>query len=351
MFSLFLLLFKKSYWKMLLRRASWYEAWLSLKRVHKDKRARSHLRRFALMLLAPFLCLTYLVWLVGSGGLVVVPIIAALIWWRGRRTTEDGKLPSILPPSETGPADRVLNDQERNALRNYFAEFTLVCAVMVARAGSESYLKEKELPENLEVTSRRSYIDLLKSRNLWDRIANSDRDAMLAPDGHWDPALIQQVALGLEAVRLLRWMLRIDYYLPLVGQQLKSDYAQAYELVSAPQKLFEGNQLTLLPTVRVGRDSANVFYQRCIAEAINRGYYEAADADAAEWAKRVSGALSGQQHEDFVLGGSLVSEATQNDLLWATSISRRRRDFLAWALTVMQSASVPDAPFPSLAGN
>ena len=79
MLSLFLLLFKKSYWRMILRRASWYEAWLSLLRAHKDRRARKHLGRFALLLLTPALCVAYLAWVIGSGMLIVLCFLIPML--------------------------------------------------------------------------------------------------------------------------------------------------------------------------------------------------------------------------------------------------------------------------------
>jgi hypothetical protein len=93
-----------------------------------------------------------------------------------------------------------------------------------------------------------------------------------------------------------------------------------------------------------------VFFHRCLAEAISRGYYESENGEATAWAKRVSGALHGQQHDDFVLGGKLVSEATREELLWATSLSRRRTGFLTWVVEVMEAGNVPDGEFYAICG-
>jgi hypothetical protein len=85
MYSLYRLLFKSSYWRMLLRKATWQEAGMSLRRAHKDKRARKHVLGFALMLLVPFLCIAYLAWLAGSGAILFVPFVIPVILWRARR--------------------------------------------------------------------------------------------------------------------------------------------------------------------------------------------------------------------------------------------------------------------------
>jgi hypothetical protein len=235
MYPFLLLLFRKSYWRMLLRKATWFEAWMSLTRAHKDRRARRHLLQVSLLLLAPVLLVCYGFWLIGSGAWLFVPILIPIFWWRSRRATQDDKSMRITPGPE--PIVRVLSASERLALRRYFAELLVLHAVLLARAGSEGFLKEKVLPEGFEVNSRRVHLETLKSAGLWDRIAREDREAMMMPDGHWEWARINQVALALEPLRLLRWVLQIDFYLPLVGQQLKGDYAIAYELVPLVDKL------------------------------------------------------------------------------------------------------------------
>jgi hypothetical protein len=343
MYSLFLLLFRKSYWRMLLRKATWIEAWLSLTRAHKDRRARRHLGRLSLMLVVPVLCMAYAFWLIGSGAWIILPLLAPILWWQNRRRNEDQVPVRITPGPE--PLVRPMTARERELLRLYFAELTVLYAVMVARAGSEGFLKEKTLPEGFEVTSRRTYLDLLKSAGLWDRMARVDREAMMMPDGHWGWARINQVALGLEPLRLLRWMLQIDFYLPLVGQQLKGDYAIAYELVQVTEKVLGGKDLAELEAVRVGMESAEVFFHRCLAEGISRGYYEVETEEAVAWATRVSTNLRGRQHEDFVLGGKLVSEASRDELLWAVSLSRRRTGFLKWVVEVMEAGKAPEGEF------
>src|SRR5215472_16393333 len=109
MYSLFRILFEGSYWKMLLRRATWHEARLSARRAHKDKRARKHLRRIGLMLLIPALCLVYLTWLAGSGALLVVPFIVPVFLWRMRREKQEAVPLRIAPGPE--PVDRELSDE------------------------------------------------------------------------------------------------------------------------------------------------------------------------------------------------------------------------------------------------
>src|SRR6202034_1691096 len=138
---------------------------------------------------------------------------------------------------------RELTSEDRRKLRSCFEQLTLIYAVMTDRAGSEAFLKNKALPEGVEVVSRRIHLDLLKSRGLWDKLSSSDRRAMMMPDGHWEWPLINHTYLAVGPLRLLRWMLRIDYYLPVIGQQLRIDARLANELVRAPTKVFEADGL------------------------------------------------------------------------------------------------------------
>jgi hypothetical protein len=340
MYSLFKLLFRSTYWRMLLRKDTWKEAGVSIRRVHKDRRARKHVLSVFLMLLIPFICLVYAAWFVGTGALFLVPVLIPVVWWRGWREKRDSVPLNIVPKPE--PIEKVLSDEEARSLRQYFAELAIFYAVMIDRAGSESFLKTKILPEGFEVISRRLHLDLLKAQNLWERMARADREAMMMADGHWERERVNQVSLALELLRLLRWMLRLDFYLPVVGQQLRNDYGIANEIAKTPQKVMDGTALIDISTMRIGRDATKNYFLRCIAEGISRGYYEASNDDAAVWAKEVSEGLQGKQHDDLVLGAKLVSETTEEDLRWAVSLSQRRWDFLSWAMRIMEEGKTPE---------
>ena len=341
MYSLFALLFRKSYWLMLLRKATWYEAWLSFGRIHKDRRARKHILLLLLQLLIPFLCAAWLAWAIGTGAIFIIPVIFFIIWWRNREAAkEESVLLSIKEPPP--PIHRELTVEDKRKLRSYFAELTMLYAVITDRAGSEAFLKDKVLPEGVEVVSRRIHLDLLKSLGLWDKMSSGDRQAMMMPDGHWEWPLINQTYLALEPLRLLRWILRIDFYLPVIGQQLRIDARLANELVRAPGKVKEGDGLISQQQVEIGRDAARQYLVRCIAEEITRGYRQVDEGEDTQWATDYTAALSGNQHEDLVLGGKLVSEATEEELRWAVTLSRSRMNFLNWALETMNNPVIPE---------
>jgi len=328
---------------MLLRLDTWREAWLSLRRAHKDRRARKHLRQLAWLVLVPVICIAYIAWIVGQRLLMVVPILAVIFGWRAWSHRRKEASLSLLPPPK--PVYRELTPDEKAAFRRYFADVALIYAVMLDRAGSETYLRSKVLPEGVEVTTRRVHLDLLKSRGIWDKMAQEDREALIVPDGEWNPGWIEYLLMGFEPLRLMRWILRLDFHLPVVGRQLRFDYKLANEIVRAPAKPYEGKDLVSPSMMDTARQAAENYYNRCVAERIYRGDVEAANEESSRIADRVATRYRNKQHEDLVLGVKLVSETSSEDLNWATMVSRRRVGFFHWTMIAMERGTPPDPPY------
>jgi hypothetical protein len=340
MYSLFRLLFQSAYWRKLMRGLTWQEAARNFKRAHKDKRARRQLYALTFLLIVPILCIGYLIVLFRTGALILAPFVFAVLWWRNRKEKQDSVTLRITPSFE--PIQQGLSEEQHQSLRLYLADLTFYYAVMVHRAGSESFLKNKTLPEGAEVISRQMHLQLLRSRGLWDKMTRRDRERMMMPDGHWDWPEINQAAAAIEPLRLLRWVLRIDFYLPVIGQQLQINYGLANELIKDPKKVLEGKAIVEISTARVGKDSAEQFFARCWAECVSRGYYEC-DEQVTQWATTLSASLNGKQHEDFVLGNELVSEVEKDNLLWATMLSQRRLQFLTWIMPILETGAPSEA--------
>jgi len=345
MYSLFALLFKKSYWRTLLSAATWTDVWKSLRRAHKDSRARKYLRQIAILCLAPFLCLAYLAWAAGVGFLYILPFIFLGVWLYNRHQRKNSAPLHIAPQPE--PVHRILTTEDRIALRARFSDLALLLAIFLDRAGSEAYLHNKVLPEGVEVVSRRIHIDLLKSRNLWDKLAPPDREAIMMPDGAWEPTHISTAANRcFEPLRLLRWILRIDHRLPLAGQQLRFDFRTANELVRNPEKLSASSDaLADQPLIETARDAARQYVLRCYAEEVARGYTKPDEEETAEWANQLSSSMSGKQSVDFLIDTSLVSEATREQLEATTQLSRARLHFLNWVIFIEDQPDPPQLEF------
>jgi hypothetical protein len=343
MYSWFALMFKASYWRMLFRAETWRGAWLNLRRAHKDRRARKQLRSLAMLCLAPVLCLVYLAWVLRGSPFIVVPILVPIFVWQWFRSKQRQEEANRL--RKQNEAHDELTEEESRLFRQYFAEVALIYAVMLDRAGSERYLRDKELPEGVEVTTRRVHLELLKSRGLWDKMAQRDREAMMMPDGGWNNEWIEYLIMGFEPLRLLRWLLRIDFYLPVIGRQMRFDYKMANEIVRAPQKLLEAKEIASASMMETGKKAAEQFYNRCMAEQIYRGYVEARDEHSSEVAVRIATDYADKQHEDLVLGVKLVSEVSREELEWATMLSRRRVGFLHWTMIALDNGMPPGVPY------
>ncbi len=329
-----------------LQKSLWIELWHSVKRAHKDRRARSQLYGLAGLFLILVAAIAYLAFLIGSGAWLFVPFVIPVMWWRHRSAQRDFAPLNIAPTPE--PPEKPITFDQQQALRRYFAELTLVYAALVDRAASERFLKEKTLPEGIEITSRRLHLTLLKKCGLWDRMAQPDRDALIMPEGHWDQERIRYMTTGIEPLRLLRWILRIDFRLPSLGQQLHGDFSIAHELLLDPEKVLSGNALADAEMIREGRDDADCYRVRCLAEAISRGYQTADDDRTAEWARTLSTRLKGKQDEDLLLDDELVSEASQDKLSWATALAFIRTRFLSTALEILENRQAPPPPIASM---
>ena len=341
MFSLFQLLFKKSYWRQLTLSSTWREAGLNLRRFHKDRRARKYLRGLAILLIIPVVCLVYLIWLLKSGAVFIVPFLIPVIWWIRRQNRLNQPVHVTPQPEKPKPVELTSEQQDRFCA--WLGELGLFYAVMLDRAGSELFIQRKELPPNVEIVSRRTHIDLLRRTGLWDKLSPADRDAVIIADGHWEQPLIQQVTLAMEPFRLIRWLLRVDFYLPVVGKQAKGDFGLAHEIVLAPEKLLSSRQLIRTEGLEIALRSASDYFYRCFAESLHRGYRAPRNEDAAKWAAGVATRLSGRQHDDLTIGAKLVSEADQDEILWTTAQSHTRMTFLTWITSLMNS---PDQPLP-----
>lgn len=334
MFALFRLLFSRAYWRTLFHPETWRQGRVSLRRLHKDARARKQFRRLLFLIAVPFFCVAYLIWaasvaggLIGIGLVLVVFLLVAL--YRRYRPAEDGapmtlsltkrEEPKLEPPPEVTPA-----------LRKEFAEMALVCAVLVDRAGSESFLKTKELPEGFEVVTRQRHMEILREYGLYERLGSQELDLMLLPDGHWEPGVIDQVSMQLEPLRLFRWVLRVDNFLPTVGATMQADYRLAGTVVKQPQMLFEGTETVSIDSIRTGITAADHYFFRCWAEGLRRGLYTGDDSDDANRAREYAEKMHGKEGADLLLGTTIVSKAEDADVRLGATLGLRRLRILGW---------------------
>ncbi|AEU34408.1 hypothetical protein [Granulicella mallensis] len=318
--SLFLRLFSNNYWRRLFHRETWRSGRVALRRAHKDRRARKELRQFVLLLLPLFFFVAYLGFLGAGGAGVSVVVIAAvlmgLLLSYLTRTPEKKNNPQPLP---SGPE-----------LRREFAELALLHAVLTERAGHEVFLQTKELPEGIEVTARHRHLQTLREHGLYNRLGDTERDLLLLPDGHWTIEQINTVWLSLEPLRLLRWVLRVDDFLPTVGDTMTADYRIAGETVKEPETVFRNDKLIGVDDLNMAISVAEQCFYRFWAEGVHRGLYAAETVEKAQEAKEYVRQLAGKESSDLLVGTKIVSLCSDSEVQLATNLALRRTQVLQW---------------------
>ena len=338
MWSYFRLFFSGNYWRLVRRRQFWRDSWVALRRAHKDKRARKQMRLLLTVVMTPAICLLFFLLILGAiagvasgqpGMAVGFAIGSVIAWVRSRNAGKRGELTRLFEPEK--PAEWMVSPE----LRKKLAELALVHAVLADRAGSEGFLAVKTLPEGIEVTTRRVHVALLREYGLWDRLGGEEKDLLLRPDGHWETGVAERVRWLLEPLRVLRWTLRLDDFLPTVGSTLAQDFGMAKELVLEPGKLFEGNEVIKRANLETARTAGNHYFQRCAAEGVKRGYFEAESEKNAEWSREYADKMAGRQSDDLLLGTKIVSEADEGTIRLGAMLSLRRLRMCGWLIGVL----------------
>src|SRR5215469_17944834 len=87
--------------QVLRQKSVWRELWLSVKRAHKDRRARRRLGFVSLwvglLLLLLIAAIAYLAVLIGTGSIFFAPFVIPVLWWIRRGAKKDFEPMSIAP--------------------------------------------------------------------------------------------------------------------------------------------------------------------------------------------------------------------------------------------------------------
>jgi len=322
----------RGYWRNMAQWDTWRLGWVALRRCHKDKRARKYIRRLLLMLSAPLLAPLLLLLLAYPPALIGF-VIGAVRHERLRKKQEEearAKFREPDPPPVT------------SALKTEIAELALLHALLANRAGSETFLRTKILPEGMEVITRREQIKLLREHGMYDRLDTVERDLLWIADGHWSQESIDDVALTLEPLRLLRWVLRIDHYLPHIGESLALDYKVANDTIADPGKLFYGEEFVGIQPLNNAFQASESIINRCFAEGVVRGMFTAKDEEQASRCRDIVAKMGKKEDEDIILGAKIVSEATDYDVFRARMLASRRSIVLRWVACRMYGTEPPN---------
>jgi hypothetical protein len=249
-------------------REFWRSYWFALRRIRKDRRARSFAIRTTLVLLY---LLIYVPWFFlwqmthGEAGPAVMAgfyvlifasgVSAALLMHGWHRKQDDLLNFSLTGQERSRPADSSGVSVE---VRSYLEQRALIIASLLARASSEIGLRDRQLPPGMEVVTRQIQNALLRERGLWNVLEPSEAELARAPDGGWTVEQRNEVICWCEQLRLLRWALGADSELTPLVHSPKIDLSLSYE----PMRLGPALQPW---EVRVQRDLAMGYVLRVAA--------------------------------------------------------------------------------------
>jgi hypothetical protein len=299
----------------------WRDFWVSIRRAKRDSRDRKAILRFLGIVLFSVLYYGRIIWVSGmesgdKGTLFLYGIFASCaavamvgIWISNKFDERTARLES--------------NRSVDQAVRRRLSTDGFALSVLLARAGSEQMLREKELPHGVEVITRRSHIDQLKKLDLWNSLPGELRTLLLMPDGHW-PEDVIQFPNSFETIRCLRWILRIDTNLQALTYFPKMNYTYAQQLVDKPERLLSEGGMVDIWDIRVERNHADAFFSRCYAEAIGRGIMSNADSETQTWAIQTFNSARDVEIRDVLVGYETISELDEGTLRYMFGISFQR---------------------------
>jgi hypothetical protein len=185
-------------------------------------------------------------------GILIVPGGLLALWLRRKYKQQDDAFSAASITSHTEPA---LDRDPR--IRNYLVDRAAILAVLLARVGSEAYISEKELPEGTEVITRQSLLTFLRENGLWEKLEAPEVELLSAADGHWSRSQIQEGAVAYsEQLRLLRWTLQIDLFLPAISRSACPDYRQSKEFIERYSDVRNDTVFLSSWDLRLARDEA-----------------------------------------------------------------------------------------------
>jgi hypothetical protein len=235
-------------------------------------------------------------------------------------------------------ARKEANLATNKSIRSRLASDGFALSILLSRAGSEHMLREKILPPEIEVVARRFYIDQLHKLKEWDRLPTQVRNLLLMPDGHWPLELIATLRESFETLRCIRWVLRIDKVLEPLTYLPKMKYKSALELVEKPDQLLTGIGMLEIWDIRVERNKSDVFFSRCYAEAIGRGWVNDEDKNSQTWAINVYESARDIENRDVLVGYETVGELDEMTLRYITGIAFQRYKCLQLIMNLSDEA-------------
>jgi hypothetical protein len=321
----------------------WKALWIALRRAHHDPQARWNLFRLALSLLA---FAAYLTWLLfyfrgltldfGRTGNFIIGIVFGAF----ALVAAVGFIQQKLDKRFADRGNPVIPAATKLAI---YRESCLL-AILLERLGSEIGM-EKELPEGIEVITRRVLLDRLNQLNLRDNLKPELRDIFLTPDGHWPQELKHRAFQSWECFTVLRWVLGLGTLTPLTEQpNYKLADTNSLFAIKQPQKL------NVLPAwdIRPARNNTTLFFNRCWSELIARGAILDVTEETVQQAIEARETIQSEGYNaDFLVGVRTVPEL-QDQPLWQIAVRTYHRMQMLALLVDVTSGDKPTSEIRTL---
>src|SRR5579859_4331059 len=193
-----------------------------------------------------------------------------------------------------------------------FREACLVSALL-DRLASERYVQQKELPPDIEVTTRRVLLDRLSEQGLREELEPWLIDLLLAPDGHWTAEQMERVGTIWEYFAMLLWVSGKAPLQPLT-EKPKYSYHDVRTLssVRAPARL----RFIAPWDARPARDAAGFFHFCAWSQVLIRGAVEFAKEEDRNKARATCNEMQAYLYEGDSLDAALfIPRLPTKDLL------------------------------------
>jgi hypothetical protein len=323
----------------LFRVKTWRELPIAIRRARRDARARIFLRWFvrniALALWRALAALLFIAALIAVFekkialvDAIIVSVCGLAVFlihkWRDRQDAESAA-PFATP-----------------AVQQEMHRELFLLATLLIRAGSER-LMEKELPPEIEITTRQAQRDRLIQHGLWDELPAAMRDLLLLPNGHWSSDQKLAAESCWEYFLVLRWVLRQDESLRSLQYGPSYNLAKASEVVDRFGSWQPGD--TLAPwDLRPFRDEADYHFGRLWTEAVARGLLQQGiEPEQRKETLRIKALIDANgASTDLLINTQTVSELSDPQLWFLARVTHRRWEILNFLINWLAKGDPQD---------
>jgi len=259
-----------------------------------------------------------------------------LIVWANRRNAKDALRLSAN-------AEQCLG--ERIAQRAQLAQELLRAAVLVDRAACEAVHRNGKLaPEHYGISRRRT-LAIAQRPELWERFPPAERDLLIAQEGSWPWDSVWPRLARIEDVRVLRWALGMDAILTPF-EFLTQDLRPAFAISTQPS-LVDGDRCLNPWDLRPARNMANAMFHRCIAEGVQRGFFQVGESEGRADFLALAERMGADPGSDVLIGTATVSGATEQQIRWTAQMAQRRSIVLTAVIEFLGGDSTLDLAIPT----